>query len=55
VHGIGAAAFLFMTTAVSILSVIKQSIPLTMIKALNCFVGFVPIFYGLKRLLKRPV
>ncbi|MGP1454822.1 MAG: hypothetical protein ACTTJ7_03550 [Treponema sp.] len=44
-----------MTAAVLILSVIKQSVPVMVVKVLNCAVGFALIFYGIKRLIKKTV
>lgn len=49
---VGAATFLFMGLSVVLFSLLKQSVPITLIKSLNLLVGAVLIGYGVIRIIK---
>jgi len=50
--GTGLSTFLFLSSAMLILSLLKSNIPDLMVQALNCIVGLVLIYYGVARTIK---
>ena len=50
--GTGASTFLFMASAMLILSILKGSIPALLVQASNCVVGLVLIYYGITRAIR---
>ena len=50
--GTGLSTFLFLSSSMLILSLLKSNIPDLMVQALNCIVGLVLIYYGVARTIK---
>lgn len=50
--GTGLSTFLFLSLSMMILSLLKSSIPHLIVQILNYIVGFVLIYYGIKRTIK---
>lgn len=50
--GTGLSTFLFLSSSMMILSLLKSNIPDLMVRILNCIVGVVLIYYGIARTVK---
>ncbi len=49
---VGLATAIFMGTSVILFSLLKETVPMTLIQILNLTVGFVLIYYGIMRIIK---